>query len=44
VPSGTLLALEHAAAQGEAVRLLLRDSETHRDLAGLERVTVGRAP
>jgi release factor glutamine methyltransferase len=43
-PAGTRLALEHAAAQAAAVRDLLRDAETHRDLAGLERVTVGRAP
>jgi release factor glutamine methyltransferase len=43
-PAGTLLGLEHAVAQAEAVRDLLVDGETHRDLAGLERVTVGRAP
>ena len=43
-PSGTRLALEHAPAQAEAVRSLLREAETHRDLAGRERVTVGRAP
>ncbi|HEX4759978.1 MAG TPA: peptide chain release factor N(5)-glutamine methyltransferase [Thermoleophilaceae bacterium] len=42
-PAGTLLILEHAPAQAEAVRALLRDAETHRDLAGRERVTVGRA-
>jgi release factor glutamine methyltransferase len=41
--SGTLLALEHAPAQAEAVRSLLDAAETHRDLAGRERVTVGRA-
>ena len=40
---GTLLALEHAPHQGEAVRKLLEDAETRVDLAGLERVTVGRA-
>jgi release factor glutamine methyltransferase len=43
-PSGARLALEHAPAQAEAVRSLLREAETHRDLAGRERVTVGRAP
>jgi len=44
VPPGTLLALEHAPAQAEAVRGLLDKSRTLRDLAGRERVTVGRAP
>jgi release factor glutamine methyltransferase len=43
-PPGTRLALEHAAAQAGAVRALLGEAETRRDLAGLERVTVGRAP
>jgi release factor glutamine methyltransferase len=43
-PSGMLLALEHAPAQASAVRDLLVDAETRRDLAGRERVTVGRAP
>ena len=43
-PSGMLLGLEHGATQGPAVRALLREAETHRDLAGHERVTVGRAP
>ena len=42
--AGTRLALEHAPAQGEAVRAMLRDAETRRDLAGRERVTVGLAP
>jgi release factor glutamine methyltransferase len=42
-PTGLLLALEHAPDQGEAVRALLRDSRTVRDLGGRERVTVGRA-
>jgi len=42
-PAGTLLALEHAPAQAEAVRALLDGAETHRDLAGRERATVGRA-
>ena len=41
---GTRLALEHAPAQAQAVRALLRDARTHEDLAGRERVTVGRAP
>lgn len=43
-PAGTPLALEHAPAQAPAVRSLLRDAEARRDLAGRERVTVGRAP
>jgi len=43
-PSGTLLALEHAPAQAAAVRELLLDAKTHRDLSGRERATVGRAP
>jgi release factor glutamine methyltransferase len=43
-PAGTLLALEHAPAQSEAVRRLLIDGRTVRDLAGRDRVTVGRAP
>ena len=43
-PAGTRLALEHAPAQSEAVRQLLREPVTHRDLAGRERVTVGSAP
>jgi release factor glutamine methyltransferase len=42
-PPGLLLALEHGPDQGEAVRRLLRDARTERDLAGRERVTVGRA-
>jgi release factor glutamine methyltransferase len=41
---GTLLALEHAPGQAAAVRALLRGAATHRDLAGRERATVGRAP
>jgi release factor glutamine methyltransferase len=40
-PSGTLVGLEHAAPQAAAVRALLRDPETYRDLADRERVTVG---
>jgi release factor glutamine methyltransferase len=43
-PAGLRLALEHAPGQALAVRGLLRDAETRRDLAGLERVTVGAAP
>jgi hypothetical protein len=39
---GTRLTLEHAPRQAEAVRELLADAQTRRDLAGLERVTVGR--
>jgi release factor glutamine methyltransferase len=41
-PHGTRLALEHAPHQAEEVRSLLTEAETRRDLAGLERVTVGR--
>ena len=43
-PRNTLLALEHAPAQASAVRQLLLEAGTRRDLAGRERVTVGRAP
>jgi release factor glutamine methyltransferase len=43
-PPGTRLALEHAPAQAEAVRAFLRDARTRADLAGRERVTIGRAP
>jgi release factor glutamine methyltransferase len=43
-PAGTRLALEHAPAQAGAVRALLREARTRRDLAGRERVTVGEAP
>jgi release factor glutamine methyltransferase len=42
--AGTALALEHSPAQAEAVRQLLDGPRTHRDLAGHERVTAGRAP
>jgi release factor glutamine methyltransferase len=42
--SGTRLALEHAPAQAAAVRELLADATTRRDLAGRERVTIGVAP
>jgi len=41
-PAGTLLALEHAPAQARAVRGMLGDARTVRDLGGRERVTVGR--
>ncbi|MEX2253264.1 MAG: peptide chain release factor N(5)-glutamine methyltransferase [Thermoleophilaceae bacterium] len=37
----TRVALEHAPVQAKAVRALLDGAETHRDLAGHERVTVG---
>jgi len=43
-PAGTLLALEHAPHQAEAVRELLVSAQTRHDLAGHERVTVGRVP
>jgi release factor glutamine methyltransferase len=41
---GTLLALEHAPAQAEAVRALMLGARTERDLAGRDRVSIGRAP
>jgi release factor glutamine methyltransferase len=46
---GGLLALEHGHTQGPAVRALLAEAgftavTTHRDLAGLERVTCGLLP
>jgi release factor glutamine methyltransferase len=40
----SLLALEHAPDQAEAVLELLRDARTVQDLAGRDRVTIGRAP
>ena len=43
-PPGTLLAFEHAPQQAAAVRALLEEAETRRDMAGQERVTVGRRP
>jgi len=43
-PAGSALALEHAPHQGEAVRQMLAGARTERDLAGHERVTVGKAP
>jgi release factor glutamine methyltransferase len=41
---GQLLALEHAPAQAAAIRDLLTDARTERDLAGRDRVTIGTAP
>ena len=43
-PAGTRLALEHGSEQGEGVRALLAGAQTHSDLAGHERVTVGEVP
>lgn len=43
-PAGTLLALEHAPAQAEAVAAMLEDADTREDLSKLARVTVGRVP
>ena len=43
-PSGTRLALEHAPRQAAAVRALLADAATRRDLSRRDRVTVGRVP
>jgi release factor glutamine methyltransferase len=40
-PRGTRVALEHAPAQGPAVRAMLAGAATHPDLAGRERVTTG---
>jgi release factor glutamine methyltransferase len=42
-PPGLPLALEHAPAQTEAIRALLRSPRVYPDLAGLPRVTVGFA-
>ena len=42
--SGTLVALEHADDQGEAVRELLDDPLSYPDVADWDRITVGRAP
>jgi len=41
---GKLLILEHAPAQARDVRGLLEEARTVQDLAGRDRVTVGRAP
>lgn len=43
-PSGCLMALEHDAHHGPAMRELLREATTMRDYLGNERATVGRAP
>jgi release factor glutamine methyltransferase len=43
-PAGTLLALEHAPAQAEAVAAMLEEADTREDLSKLARVTVGRVP
>jgi release factor glutamine methyltransferase len=43
LPAGTRVALEHSPHQAEAVRGMLDAAETHRDLAGRERVTAGTA-
>jgi release factor glutamine methyltransferase len=43
-PPGTRLALEHAPDQARALGAMLDGAETHRDLAGRARVTVGTAP
>jgi release factor glutamine methyltransferase len=42
--AGAAVALEHAPDQAAAVRSLLRDARTLRDLAGRERVTAGSVP
>jgi release factor glutamine methyltransferase len=44
VPSGTLVALEHADDQAEAVRELLDEAVSYPDLADWDRITVGRVP
>ena len=41
---GTSLALEHAPSQAAAARAMLRDAHARLDLAGRERVTLGRIP
>jgi release factor glutamine methyltransferase len=43
LPSGTLVALEHADDQAEAVRGMLDDAVSYPDLADWDRITVGRA-
>ncbi|HYH60062.1 MAG TPA: peptide chain release factor N(5)-glutamine methyltransferase [Thermoleophilaceae bacterium] len=43
VPAGSLVALEHAPGQAESVRGMLADAETRPDLAGRDRVTIGRS-
>jgi release factor glutamine methyltransferase len=42
--SGTLVALEHADDQAEAVRAMLDGAVSYPDLADWDRITVGRAP
>ena len=42
-PPGLLLAVEHAPDQAEAVRGMLEEPSTRTDLAGRERVTIGRS-
>jgi len=44
LPSGTLVALEHADDQAEAVRAMLDEPVSYPDLADWDRITVGRAP
>jgi release factor glutamine methyltransferase len=44
LPSGTLVVLEHADDQAEAVRGLLDEAVSYPDLADWDRITVGRAP
>jgi release factor glutamine methyltransferase len=41
-PGGLRVALEHAPSQTAAVREMLAEAQTLHDLAGRERVTVGR--
>ena len=41
--AGSLLALEHAPDQAKSVREMLADASTRRDLAGRDRVTIGRS-
>jgi release factor glutamine methyltransferase len=41
-PAGTLVALEHAPGQAQSVRGMLAEASTRLDLAGRERVTIGR--
>jgi release factor glutamine methyltransferase len=41
---GTLVALEHADDQADAVREMLDDAVSYPDLADWDRITVGRAP
>lgn len=43
-PRGTFLALEHAPGQAESVRGMLVEALSRPDLAGHDRVTVGRVP